>query len=213
MDSHRSHEIKSLTMKKLILTTTLSAFVITAVPAIAGEPTQVYRESPVEQSPMWRWFAGGSVSYLFEYEEPMYALNVGVSSPWSPLGFSTSFFLEGAFIEDDNESRIPLGVGGIDSDLEIIPLTLNVQFEKALNNWMGLYFGAGAGASLTDLKVANVGHDHDTVFTAQAFAGVNFHVGDNSEIYTGGRWIHFDDADNYDLNHTWAVEAGYRWKF
>lgn len=203
-------------MNKLILPITVSALALTAIPASAGEPSQPYQPyqpAPVEQSPMWQWFVGGSVSYLFEYDEPMYALNVGAKSPWSPLGFATSFYLEGGFVEDDNESRIPLGVGGIDSDLEIIPVTLNVQFEKALNDWIGLYFGVGAGASFTDLKVAGVGHDHDTVFTAQAFAGVNFRVGANSEIYTGGRYIRFDDADNYDLDNTWAAEAGYRWKF
>jgi len=200
-------------MNKLILPITVSALALSVIPATAGEPAPVYRETVTEQSPIWRWFAGGSVSYLDAYQEPMYALNVGVSSPWSPLGFNTSFFLEGAFVEDDNESRIPLGVSGIDSDLEIIPVTLNVKFEKALNDWIGIYVGGGAGASFTDLKVAGVGHDHDTVFTAQAFAGVNFHIGQNSEVYTGARWIHFDDADNYNLDNTWAVEAGYRWKF
>jgi opacity protein-like surface antigen len=200
-------------MNKLILPLTVSALALTAIPASAGEPSQPYQPSQVEQSPMWQWFVGGSVSYLFEYEEPMYALHVGAKSPWSPLGFATSFHLEGGFLEDDNESHIPLGIGGIDSDLELIPVTLNVQFEKALNDWIGLYFGVGAGASFSDLKVAGAGHDHDTVFTSQAFAGVNFRMGASSEIYTGGRYIRFEDADDYDLDDSWAVEAGYRWKF
>ena len=199
-------------MNKFITPIALSALL--ALPAVAGETTtQTYTQNTPESSPMWSWFAGGSVAYLFEYDEPMYLLNVGVSSPWSPLGFSTSFFLEGGYMDDDNESEIPLGISGLDTDLEIVPVTANVQFEKAFNDTIGIYFGGGVGAAFADLKAAGIGHEHDTVFTGQVFAGVNYHLGDRSEIYTGGRWIHFDDADNYDLDSTWAAELGYRFKF
>lgn len=199
-------------MNKFIIPIALTA--LAALPVTAGESTTTtYTPAPQEASPMWQWFAGGSVAYLFEYDEPMYSINAGVTSPWSPLGFKTSFFLEGGFVEDDNESRIPLGVSGIPSDLEIIPVTANVQFEKALTNTIGVYVGGGVGAAFTDLKVAGFSNDHDAVFTGQVFAGLNFHIGENSEVYTGGRWIHFDDADTYNLDDSWAVEAGYRWKF
>lgn len=184
-----------------------------AMPLHAGVSEVVTQQQTYSAPNPWEWFAGGSVSYLFEYDEPMYSLNAGVKSPWSPLGFRTSFFLEAGYVEDDNESQIPLGVSGIDSDLEFVPVTANVQFEKALGNNWGIYFGGGVGAAFTDLKVLNVGHDHDTVFAAQAFAGVNYTIAQHSEVYAGARWIHIDDTENYNMDQTWAAELGYRWKF
>ena len=184
-----------------------------AAPAFAGTSETVQQYTQTSEPPQWRWFAGGSVAYLSEYEEPMYSLNAGVKSPWSPWGWNVAFFAEGGFIEDDNESKIPLGVSGLGTDLEIIPVTANVKFEKALNDRFGVYFGGGVGAAFTELKAVGVGRDSDTVFAGQAFAGVNFRIDDHSEVYAGGRWIHFDDAENYSLDNTWAAEAGYRWNF
>lgn len=184
-----------------------------AMPLHAGVSEVVSQQQTYAEPNPWEWFVGGSVSYLFEYEEPMYALNAGVKTPWSPLGFRTSFFAEVGWVEDDNESEIPLGVSGIDSDLEFVPATLNVQFEKELTRDLALYFGGGVGAAFTDLKVQNVGHDHDTVFAAQVFAGVNYTIAERHEIYTGARWIHIDDTENYDMDQTWAAELGYRFRF
>ncbi len=183
------------------------------MPAFAGTSTTVEQYSQVPEPPQWRWFVGTSVSYLFEYEEPLYSLQAGVKSPWSPWGWNVAFFAEGGYMDDDNESQIPFGVSGFPSDLEIIPVTGNVKFEKAFTDRFGAYFGGGVGAAFSQVKAVGVGRDGDTTFAGQAFAGVNYRIDDHSEVYAGGRWFHFDDTENYDLDQSWAVEAGYRFTF
>jgi opacity protein-like surface antigen len=182
-------------------------------PAMAGvtEVTQPQYHDPAPRE--WSWFAGASVGYLFDYKEPMYSLNAGVSSPWSPLGWNASFSLEIGLIEDDNESEIPFHVEDADVDLQLVPVFANVKFERRFGDSFGLYFGVGAGAVFSEVIVDQSYRDQDTVFAAQAFAGASFHFGDHSEVYVGGRWIHFDDTENYDLTQDWAAEIGYRFHF
>lgn len=176
------------------------------------EVTQTERvyDSPPQK---WGWFGGASVAYLFDYDEPMYSLNAGVTTPWSPLGWNTSFFLEIGSIEDDNESEIPFGVKGADVDLQLVPVFANVKFEKRFGETFGLYFGVGAGAVFSEVIIERNTRDQDAVFAAQAFAGASFHLGEHSELYVGGRWIHFNDTENYDLTQDWAAEIGYRYHF
>ena len=185
-----------------------------SLPAMAGVQEVTTRDTWTAPEPTgWSWFAGASVGYLFDYKEPMYTLNAGVTSPWSPFGWNSSFYVEGGLIEDDNETEIPLGIPGRDADLQIVPITLNVRLEKEITPWFGLYAGAGVGAAFTELIVATNDRDQDVVFMGQVFAGVNFRLGEHSEINVGGRWIHFEDAENYDLDQDWAAEIGYRWHF
>lgn len=189
-----------------------------AMPALAGTTTtsEVYSQ-PAPQQEGWQWFAGASATYLFDYEEVLYSGNVGVKSPWSPLGFATSFFIEGGFMEQDNDGEDNLGIPGIagsdlDVDLKVVPITANVKFEKAFNENIGLYFGGGVGSAHSKLS-STFGSDSEWVFTAQVFAGVNFRINDHSEIYTGARWVYFDDADEYQLDDDFGAEVGYRYHF
>ncbi len=207
---------KSLTMNKSILLS-----MALALPAMAGTTTttEVYSQ-PAASQEGWQWFAGASAVYLFDYEEVLYTGNVGVKSPWSPLGFATSFFVEGGFMEQDNDGEDNLGIAGIagspvDVDLKIVPVTLNVKFEKAFNDNIGLYLGGGVGSAHTKLSSNGAFGFSDTewVLTAQVFAGVNFRINDSSEVYTGARWVYFDDADGYQLDDDFGAEVGYRFHF
>jgi len=188
-----------------------------AVPAIAGttnETTTTYQAPPSQDS--WALTAGASAAYLFDYEEVLYTANVGVKSPWSTFGWNVGFFLEGGFLEQDNDAaENAFGVTGFDADLKIVPITANVKLEKALNEQWSVYAGGGLGSSHTKFSSTAFGggSDSDWVFTGQAFAGVAYHIDQHSEVYAGGRFIHFDDAENYNLNSDYAAEVGYRWSF
>jgi opacity protein-like surface antigen len=215
LDKIRYRVDNSLTMNKLILMS-----LALAMPAFAGTSTTVqtnYEPAPSQEG--IQWFAGASAVYLFDYEEVLYTGNVGVKSPWSPLGFATSFFIEGGFLEQDNDGLDNLGLGvsgniGIDVDLKVVPVTANVKFEKALNDHFGLYLGGGVGAAHSELTASSVDFsDSEWVFTAQVFAGVNFRINDHAEIYTGARWVYFDDADEYSLDDDFGAELGFRWHF
>lgn len=183
-------------------------------PTFAGTPaTETVRyEEPAAPNP-WSFFLGGSATYLFEYEEPMLSLNAGVTTPWSPMGFNTSIFAELGWIEDDNESQIPFGVFGAPVDLQIVPVTLNISFEKAITENFGFYLGVGGGIAFSEVIVDKAVRDQDNKFVGQAFAGVNFRLSEQSEIYAGGRWMYFDDTENFNLAHSWGAELGYRWRF
>jgi opacity protein-like surface antigen len=205
---------KSLTMNKLILMS-----LALAMPAFAGTSSTVqttYEPAPAQQE--WQWFVGASATYLFDYEEVLYTGNVGVKSPWSPMGFATSFYLESGFMEQDNDGAANLGLGingnaGVDIDLKVVPITANVKFEKAFTDQFGYYFGAGIGSARTELSSVGIESYDEWVLTAQVFTGVNYRVNDHAEIYTGARWVYFDDADNYQLDDDFGAELGFRWHF
>ncbi|MFT4175046.1 MAG: outer membrane beta-barrel protein [Luteolibacter sp.] len=195
-------------MKKIILMS-----LALAVPAFAGTEVQTYQPAPQPQAEPWSLTAGVSAAYLFDYEEVLYTGNIGVRSPWSAYGWNIGFFLEGGFMEQDNDAaENAFGITGVDADLKVVPITANIKLEKALSDQWGLYFGGGLGTSHTKFSTAGYS-DSDWVFTSQLFAGVAWHLDSRSAIYAGGRFIHFDDAENYDLNSDYAVELGYRWNF
>lgn len=186
---------------------------VVAAPVFAGSPSmEAVSYEKVDPNP-WTLFLGGSATYLFEYEEPMLSLNGGVTTPWSPFGFNTSIYAEIGWIEDDNESQIPIGVFGAPVDLQIVPVTLNVSFGKAITDRLGFYFGAGGGIAFSEVIIDKDVRDQDNKFVGQAFAGLNYRVGNHSEIYAGGRWMYFDDTENFNLDHSWGAELGYRWRF
>jgi opacity protein-like surface antigen len=214
LDNAGSPRDNSLTMNKAILLS-----LALALPAVAGTTTttEVYSQ-PAPATSDSQWFAGASAVYLFDYEEVLYTANAGWKSQWSPLGFATSFFIEGGFMEQDNDGEDNLGIDGIagsdlDVDLKIVPITANVKFEKAFNENIGLYLGGGIGSAHSKISSVGIGSDSEWVLTAQVFAGVNFRINDHSEIYTGARWVYFDDADAYQLDDDFGAEVGYRFHF
>jgi opacity protein-like surface antigen len=193
-----------------------------ALPAFAGSGKEVVPE-PVAEPSLLQWFAGGSIGYLTEFEEPMYHLHVGQDTQYQIGGWDFAWFLEIGYTDKDESytgslSTIPPAlpssfslddledylstnagpVGAWNYDMSIIPITLNGKFEREFaQNWK-VYAGAGAGFALVDLDV-NAGttslSDDDWVFTAQVFAGVQYDINPKWELYGGARWIYFDDAD------------------
>jgi opacity protein-like surface antigen len=236
---------------------------VLAVPAFAGTSAkETIAPAPAPNPCLLSWFAGGSVGYLTELEEPMYNAHIGLTnSCWVLGGFNVSTFLEVGYTqtdEDFNSHRREIGTIGdrslspkwgngdsfsIDDmadalqfvsdytgydtsyDLQIMPITMNVKFERAITGNLNGYFGGGLGIAWVDLDL-DLGpmgdySDSDWVFTAQIFAGLSYNFTPNFEVYGGGRWIYLQDPDfsdgggsaTLDLDNDWLLELGLRFKF
>lgn len=159
------------------------------------------------------WFAGASAAYLFDAGEPMFSLSLGRRLDWSPSGWEVDLYLEGGRIEDDNQFGIALDSPLLESDVQIVPITGNLRFGKRFTPNFGAYCGLGAGAAFTEIITDHADRDQDVVFTGQLFAGLNWYLGQTSELFVGGRWIYFSDAEKHEMKSDGAVELGYRWHF
>jgi opacity protein-like surface antigen len=235
-------------MKKLIALALLAS-----VPAYAGTSAKSSKAVvPAPADPcLFTWFAGGSVGYLTELEEEMYTLHVGTDTCWNIGGWDIALFAEVGFANkeesfrnfntatpqpdlDDNDSYSlddlesilnAVSINGRSSyELDIMPITGNVKFERALTGNLNAYFGAGLGLANVDLSVTSPvgsGSDDDWVFVAQVFAGLVYNVSPNFEVFGGARWIYFDDADlssggftaTLELNDDVLLELGGRFNF
>jgi opacity protein-like surface antigen len=111
-------------------------------------------------------------------------------------------------------------------DLQIVPITMNVKFERAITGNLNGYIGGGLGIAWVDLDLDLGGRigdysDSDWVFTAQIFAGLSYNFTPNFEMYGGARWIYLQDPDfsdggasaTLDLDNDWLLELGLRFKF
>ncbi|MEI6176985.1 MAG: hypothetical protein WCS43_08845 [Verrucomicrobiota bacterium] len=239
-------------MKHILLAT-----LALAIPAFGGTTSkQVIAPAPAPC--LFTWFAGGSVGYLTELEEPMYNLHIGTDTCWSIGGWNIALFGEVGYTqssEDYNGGRpntppAPIFSGGSFSlsevqgflsdyangfngatagyDLEIMPLTLNAKFERALTGNLNGYFGLGLGVARVDFSAYALGgplngsfSDDDWVFTGQLFAGLSYNVTPAFEVYGGARWIYYSDADFSDgrnsgtleMDDDFLIELGLRYNF
>ncbi|HEX7260243.1 MAG TPA: hypothetical protein VF258_00350 [Luteolibacter sp.] len=199
---------------------TLLLSLLLAVPAFAGSTQVITESSPPPTQNTWSWFVGGTAGYLVEFDEDMYTFQLGARSPWSLAGWSVSFYGEAGWTEnhEDVELAPPL-VGDADGDMDIVPLTFNVKFDRLLTGGLSAYIGGGVGASYLDAELeAPFSGDEsadDWVFTGQIFAGLAYQVNDAFEIFGGARWIHFEDPDfaGISLDDDVLLEGGLRFHF
>ena len=193
-----------------------------AVPALAGT-SQVMTESyaaPAPRNGIWEWFVGGSAGYLLEFDEDMYTLQLGANSPWSFSGWNVALFAEVGWTENhDALEDVGPVFGDEDSNLDIIPITFNVKFERIISGGLSAYLGGGLGTSYVDGEFDTPLDPDDSaddwVLTGQVFAGLAYHVSDDFEVFGGGRWIYFDDPDfgGVELDDDFLIEAGLRYHF
>lgn len=214
-----------------------------ALPLFAGTSAKQAIAPATQESCLFNWFAGGSVGYLTQLEEPMYNLHVGTDTCWNVAGWKVALFGEVGYTSTDesyqserkgnsvNQLIIPqvqssysvdeMGsalsnlanfVGNTGYDLDIIPLTLNVKLERQLTGNLDAYIGAGLGVARVNLDI-NAGRfgkysDNDWVFAGQVFAGLNYNVNANVEIYGGARWVYFDNAKLSDKGQSATLDLG-----
>ncbi|HEY8962027.1 MAG TPA: outer membrane beta-barrel protein [Luteolibacter sp.] len=206
------------------------AIVSFAGPLWAGSAkTPIPPPAPVS-SPAWDWFIGASGGYLFDFEEPIYTAHIGVDTPYRIGSWDTAIYLEVGYTEKDDsfEVFVPQLEDDFvsDTDVSIVPLTLNLKLERQLTQRLNVYIGAGLGVSFIDADaeaiplVSGSLSKNDTVFTAQIFAGLIYNFTPNLEAFGGGRWLHIDAPhysiaghDILDLENDTMVELGLRYTF
>jgi opacity protein-like surface antigen len=209
-----------------------------ALPAYAGTSAKEVIAPPPNPCLM-SWFVGGSVGYLTELEEPMYTLHAGLSnSCWTLAGWNMSLFLEVGYTQKDEDYHgrydgdlVPkdlsfdideLGqalhaaadITGFNTgyDLDIVPITANIKFERAITGNLNVYLGGGLGVAWVGLDLYGgpgvEWSDSDWVFYGQIFGGLSYNVTPNFEVYGGARWIYMSDADVNFLGTTASLELG-----
>ena len=76
---------------------------IIALPAFAGSSKEGVAPAQSSEPCLFTWFAGGSVGYLTEFEEPAYSLHVGTDTCWKPGGWNVAFFAEIGYTSKDED--------------------------------------------------------------------------------------------------------------
>jgi len=170
-----------------------------AGPVWAGEVHSAKAPIPPPQdSCLCDWFIGASAGYLVDFEEPMYTLQFGRDLPVNLGGWCMAAYLElGYTNKDDNRvfdlQRVPFN---IDEEVSIVPLTLNVKFERPITENLNVYLGAGLGVAFTEFEshsIAGQIKESDTSFAAQAFIGLTYNVNKDFQLFGGARWIYIDN--------------------
>ncbi len=175
------------------------------------------------------WALGGwDVSFFGEVgytqkDEDYYSLRTVQSlAVTSPVPTRSSYTVNQ--MEDALAANALLYGGSYGYDLQVVPITLNVKFERQLTGNLNAYIGAGLGVAWVDLELS---HDtaklseSDWVFTSQVFAGLNYKVAPNIDVYGGARWIYYSDASvdmlggssDLKLGSDCLLELGARYKF
>lgn len=206
--------------------TTPLAVLALILPLNAGTTSKESPPGLMPQPPnlLLRWFAGGSVGYLTELEEPTYDLIVGVESQEPLAGWRFSMFaqigytqrdesysggstfipLPGAIdfdrtfdlddLEDGLKDSAETGLEDTDYTLRILPITYNIKVERPIYANLSGYFGVGLGVAWVDLD-ADAGSFGSFSDDDWVFAGQVF----------GGL--------SYKINDHFDVFGGVRWLY
>lgn len=144
-----------------------------------------------------QWFLAASAGYLTDQEEGMFHAQFGLEKECPT--HSHALYLEAGYTEYDDDFFYAPVQGDLSVDVEIIPITLNYKYSKALDDRLNWYIGAGAGIALVSVdtppRYIEDTDDDDAVFYAQAFTGFSYEFTDNLDIFLGARYIFMDDPD------------------
>ena len=210
LDGGGATHYRAASMRAILIIPVL-ALPVLALPVCADTATQTL--AACAPPSLVSWFSGASIGYLTGLEEPMYNLHAGVSnSCWTLGGWNVAIFGEVGYFQknEDYLQQRPGGSLNVGCELEFLPLTCNVKFERKLADSLNIYCGAGIGAAWTEIELNIHGSkmsDSDWVFATQVFGGVNFNVTPNNDIYAGARWIHST------LGNDCLLEVGTRYRF
>ncbi len=191
------------------------------------------------------YFMGATFGYLDKMDTEFYSIHFGKDLSRKLCNWEQAIYLELGYAAPDDSSSFtytptptppptsqlptdepsPVTVK-VDVDFEMIPLTLNYKLERQLSNRFNVYLGAGVGAAFTDSEASSGSSkvsNSDTVFFAQAFAGLLYNINPKWELYGGARYIYLDEpgGEAWDAvesagvasNDDWLVELGLRYNF
>ncbi|NWK54760.1 outer membrane beta-barrel protein [Verrucomicrobiaceae bacterium N1E253] len=197
--------------------------------------TETYTTTPAPSQGLWEWFAGGSIGYLTDIEEPMYTLHAGVEYTHPAQRGTHLVYLEVGLTQDDEGylfSPPPGMTGGrtetVDMDADIIPITLNYQYQAPITECLNYYVGLGLGIVILDTSAEwqwtqavappfnqGGGSEDETKvrFYGQVFAGLSYDISESFELFGGVRYIFMDDWDalmdvpNQPTTHTFGIDG------
>ena len=231
---------------KLTTLATITGLALAATAQAGEEASAKQVIAPIAAICNWSWFAGGSVGVIDgdDWDEDIYTLHIGKERKCAGDKCSQAIYLEVGFTESDlNESAVELGapqegpeqsfVTNSNTDIEIIPITLNYKYECELSDKFNWYVGAGAGIALVDTKTKSSTQefsgdipapvdptttsesDDDTAFYGHIFAGLVYNISDTFEVFGGARLILMDDVLGGDspLDEEVHYELGARYNF
>ena len=166
----------------------------------------------------WNVSLFGEVGYTTK-DEDYYSLRGMSNTPGQARSTYTVNQMEDALAAQSGYFGIHTGY-----DLDVLPITLNVKFERQLTGSLNAYLGAGLGAAYESLDITvapNKFSDSTWVFTSQVFGGLNYNVTPNFDVYGGARWIYYSNASFSDggasaklkLGSDCLLEIGARYKF
>ncbi|MGC4014379.1 MAG: outer membrane beta-barrel protein [Luteolibacter sp.] len=198
-----------------------------AGPVWAGEVHSSKSVIPPQDSCLCDWFVGASAGYLIDFDEPMITAQFGKDLPVNLGGWCMAAYLEVGYTDKNdnrafNPQRIPIN---IDEELQVIPLTLNLKFERPISDNLNFYFGGGLGVAFTEFESRSLAaqiKENDTSFAAQVFIGLAYNVSKDFQVIGGARWMYVDfdspgvppigDGD-LDFSSQAFIELGVRYKF
>ena len=219
-------------MKTILLLST-----VLAIPAFAGSPAM--ETAPPAPAPcLFTWFAGGSIGYLTEFEEPMYNLHVGTDTCWNLGGWNVALFAEIGYTERDEDwsgryvppqtppvTSVPIPDSSSDvlddTDLEGVEAGLD-ELEQALYSLAGESV-AGTGYELSVLPITfNVKLERPLTGNLNAYFGGGLGAALVDLDVNLGDFGNFSDDDwvftgqlfaglNYNFNPNFEVYGGVRW--
>jgi opacity protein-like surface antigen len=224
--------MKTLTL--LAATTSMTAT------AFAGTTAEVMTPTPPSTPTLGGWFVGGTYgqsetgadlgSNFQDYDQDyksddvdfdLYTVQLGRDLGMQVLGCDLAAYLEVGFAQGDGTITYQGDGGYTDLELEFIPVTMNIKFERPVYGPLSAYLTAGVGYAFTNAKYDDGGEDtSDGGFIAQASAGLLYNINAQFEIFGGVRWMYLDDLDfggdnefDISLENDIAFEIGARYNF
>jgi len=155
-------------------------------------------------------YVGVGVGYLLDSEEAMITIRAGMELPSrSPIDLPNRF-----------SHNLEVEVGHVDlgdssADYDVTTAFFNYRGEMTGLGWVP-YFGAGLGFANADVSVGFLSDD-DTVFAAQAFAGMKYNFTPAAAVTLGARYIWMDDVKIFgftgDSVDDVALEVNFSFRF
>lgn len=216
---YNEHAMKLLTLITTAVSMTATAF--------AGGSSKEVISTPAPAPTLGGWFVGGTygqadvghngssiiAARIDDLDFDFYTLHLGRDLGRQVLGFDTAAFLEVGLM--DGETSIN---NQIDVDVELIPVTANIKFERPIFNQFSAYVTAGVGYAFSDIS-GNGLSATDGGFIAQATAGVLYNITEQFEAFAGVRYMFLDNvnfggiASQLELDNEIGWEIGLRYNF
>lgn len=196
----------------------------------AGEPAPMMAPAPAPAPTLTEWFIAGSYGQFDDVvntDADMYALQVGRKFTCMG-GFDVAAYLEVAYFDGSNDfdyytrgEEGPVEHNG-SVDTEIIPVTLNLVFERNLVGGLGFYAGGGLGYAWNSVDTdPSYDIDDNGGFYGQLSMGLNYEFTEAFSVFAGARWIYLGELEwgNNDAelegsdDNAWGWEVGLRYSF